>query len=141
MTRVDFYVLEPSNEESFSRFVCRLTEKAWRQGNKIFLNCHSEQVATRFDDLLWTYKDTSFIPHALLPCEDEVPVGIGCATAAPEGYDLLINLADSVPEFFSRFERVAETTGIDDKQRQQARERYKFYQQRGYALETHKISA
>ena len=140
MTRVDFYVFESGNEDSFSRFICRLTEKAWRKGNRIFMHCPNQQVASRFDDLLWTFRDTSFLPHAVVPCEDEVPVSIGTSDAPPPGYDLLINLAESVPEFFSRFERVVETTGVSDTQRQQARDRYRFYQQRGYALETHKIT-
>ena len=104
------------------------------------MHCPDHQVATRFDELLWTFRDTSFLPHAVLPCEHEVPVGIGTAAAPGPGYDLLINLTHSVPEFFSRFERVVETTGCNDEQRQSARERYRYYQQRGYALETHKIS-
>ena len=140
MTRVDFYVFESGNEDSFARFICRLTEKAWRKGNRIFMHCPDRHVATRFDDLLWTYRDTSFLPHAVVPCEEEVPVGIGTSDDPPPGFDLLINLTTSVPDFFSRFERVVETTGITDQQREEARERYRFYQQRGYALETHKIS-
>lgn len=97
-------------------------------------------MASRFDDLLWTYRDISFLPHALVPCEEETPVGIGADTEPAAGYDLMINLTDSVPEFFSRFERVVETTGIDEQQRKLARDRYRFYQERGYALETHQIN-
>jgi DNA polymerase-3 subunit chi len=53
---------------------------------------------------------------------------------------VLINLAAKVPSFFSRFERVAEIVTTDDQAKEQARDRYKFYQQRGYELETHKLS-
>ena len=49
MTRVDFYVFESGNDDSFSRFICRLTEKAWRQGNRIFMHCPDHQVASRFE--------------------------------------------------------------------------------------------
>lgn len=162
MTRVDFYVLESGTRETLFQFVCRLTEKAWRKGNRIFMHCHDDQTAAKLDDLLWTYRDISFLPHSLASHNEETPIVIGVATgppdalpqahgispealpetgsAQPKAYDLLINLADSVPEFFSRFERVIETTGIDDQHRQLARERYRYYQQRGYALETHKIS-
>ena len=162
MTRVDFYVLESGTRETLFQFVCRLTEKAWRKGNRIFMHCHDDQTAAKLDNLLWTYRDISFLPHSLASQDEETPIVIGVATNPPEAggfpteagdlppeasdlrpqaYDLLINLADSVPEFFSRFERVIETTGIDDQHRQLARERYRFYQQRGYALETHKISS
>jgi DNA polymerase IIIc chi subunit len=34
-----------------------------------------------------------------------------------------------------------ETTGINDSERSAARERYRFYQERGYALNTHKIDS
>lgn len=148
MTRVDFYVLESGTRETLFQFVCRLTEKAWRKGNRIFMHCHDDQTAAKLDHLLWTYRDISFLPHSLASQDEETPIVIGVATNPPQAsdlppkaYDLLINLADSVPEFFSRFERVIETTGIDDQHRQLARERYRFYQQRGYALETHKISS
>ena len=55
-------------------------------------------------------------------------------------HQVLINLTDTVPMFFSRFERVTEIVPANEKSRHQARERYKFYQQRGYELETHKLS-
>lgn len=141
MTRVDFYVLESGTRETLFQFICRLTEKAWRKGNRIFLHCHDDKTASTLDGLLWSYRDISFLPHALVVDDDNSPIGIGVAADPPKSYDLLINLADSVPDFFSRFERVIETTGIDDQHRQLARDRYRYYQQRGYPLETHKISA
>jgi DNA polymerase-3 subunit chi len=46
-----------------------------------------------------------------------------------------------VPPFFSRFHRVAELVDGDEEQRRQSRERYRFYRDRGYALENHPIKA
>ena len=62
---------------------------------------------------------------------------LGSAPAAPEGMDTLVNLHPEVPGFFSQFERVIETTGHDDHTRQLARERYRFYKDRGYLLAMH----
>jgi DNA polymerase-3 subunit chi len=53
--------------------------------------------------------------------------------------DVLVNLASTVPAFFSRFNRVAELVGNDEAARAAARERYRFYQERGYTLNTHKL--
>ena len=53
--------------------------------------------------------------------------------------DLLINLGDEQPIFFSQFERVAEFINDDKELKLLGRERYRFYQQRGYELSTHKI--
>ena len=55
--------------------------------------------------------------------------------------DVLINLKRDVPGFFSRFERVIEIVAGPEVQRNLARERFKFYRDRGYPLETHELSS
>jgi DNA polymerase-3 subunit chi len=65
-----------------------------------------------------------------------VKVVLGTSAAAPAGMDTLINLHVEVPGFFSQFEQVLETTGHDSHTRQLARERYRFYKDRGYPLNT-----
>jgi DNA polymerase-3 subunit chi len=54
---------------------------------------------------------------------------------------ILLNLDHDLPGFFSRFERVLEIVGADPGDRQAARERYRFYQQRGYELHKHDLGA
>ena len=46
----------------------------------------------------------------------------------------------AVPPFFSRFERVVEIVNQDETQRQLARERFKYYRDRGYDLHTHNLN-
>jgi DNA polymerase-3 subunit chi len=141
MTRIDFYVLDDPNKRQHQHLVCRLTEKAWREGRTIHIICDADATATELDDLLWTYKDISFLPHAKQGTAEavDVPVTLGCHNQIPTTTDVLINLGADVPDFFSRFERVMETTGSDPKSRSAARERYRYYQERGYALNTHKL--
>ncbi len=141
MTRVDFYVLDDPNERQHRHLVCRLTEKAWREGHTIHIRCEGADSVASLDDLLWTYKDTSFLPHATLDAAESggVPVTLGHQEQTPDTADVLINLGHDVPAYFSRFERVMETTGSDVHARNAARERYRFYQERGYALNTHKL--
>jgi len=52
---------------------------------------------------------------------------------------VLINLAGDVPEFFSRYQRVAEVVDANATRREQSRERYRFYRDRGYKLNTHQV--
>jgi DNA polymerase-3 subunit chi len=148
MTRVDFYVLEDTADQARERFACRLVEKAWRLQHKIYLHAASAQDAQRVDQLLWTFRDGSFVPHALdtggLDGELDgtlaaaTPVRIGSGADPAFDADLLVNLDREVPLFFSRFERVAEiVAGEDDKAA--ARERFRFYRDRGYTLEYHQI--
>jgi len=140
MTQVDFYILAGSDLSSCERFACRLTEKAFRSGYRIFLNGATPQQAEQLDKLLWTFRPGSFVPHCCSPAEDkDVPVVIGCDSEPDTETDLLINLADDTPPFFSRFQRVAEIINQDPQRREKGRQRYRFYQERGYPLAHHNI--
>ena len=66
-------------------------------------------------------------------------VTLGHGQQAPQSAELLVNLQRDVPPFFSQFEQVVETTGPDEATRALARNRYRFYKDRGYPLETIKV--
>lgn len=144
MTRIDFYIIEAGSAEATDIFICRLTEKAWSQNNAVYLHTMDEQHAIKYDELLWTFTDNSFIPHSLevsKESEKSVLIGHHAITETPSHHhDVLINLHHESPSFFSQFERVAEIITTDEKSRIKGRERYQFYRDRGYALETHKMS-
>ena len=68
------------------------------------------------------------------------PVLIGVnQPPSPGRWEVLINLAEEVPEFFSRYERVAEVVDANEVRRERSRERYRFYRDRGYKLNTHQV--
>lgn len=140
MTQVDFYILNDEAGTARALLACRLTEKAWKQGHRVYINTASPQQLAELDDLLWTFRAGSFIPHGVYTETDtEEPVALGHASE-PDGHnDVLVNLSDEIPAYFSRFERVAELVGPDEQQRAAARERYRYYQDRGYTLNTHKL--
>ena len=99
--------------------------------------------AQQVDELLWGFREESFIPHQLMSEKNDdqpVKVLIGHDAEPPLECDVLINLAEQVPLFFSRFPRVAEIVGSDESQKLQARERFRFYRDRGYQLSTHDIT-
>lgn len=141
MTRVDFYVLERPSPQALDLFVCRLAEKAFQQGHRVQIRCAGAARARDLDDMLWSFHDTSFVPHALAgsPEAREAPVVIAEGDLEPDMADVLINLHPEVAPFFSRFERVIETTGEDDAGREAARARYRFYRDRGYAIQNHRL--
>ncbi|MEN8204383.1 MAG: DNA polymerase III subunit chi [Pseudomonadota bacterium] len=141
MTRVDFYILQDSQPNARQLFACKLTEKAYKQGHKVYINAASNQQLKQLDDLLWTFRDGSFLPHGRYSAADtgEQPVLLGHAIE-PDGHsDVLVNLANDIPTFFSRFDRVAELVGSDDAQREAARKRYRFYKDCGYTMNTHRL--
>ncbi len=93
------------------------------------------------DRLLWTFRQGSFIPHATLERANPsmTPVIISGNDEAGEENDVLINLALEVPNFFSRFERVAELIDKEPELKSAGRARFRFYRDRGYPLNTHDI--
>ncbi len=141
MTRIDFHVLPANGKIDADRWACKLAAKAWRQGHRVYLLAASETHALRLDDLLWTFRDTSFLPHALIAERSEdIRVLVGSGEEAPEEHEVMISLAHPVPSFFSRFERVLEVVPAQEGPRTLARERFRFYKERGYPLESHDIA-
>ena len=140
MTRVSFYLLADNGDEAALRFACRLAEKAHGEQHRVFLRVPDDDTGARLDALLWTFRQGSFVPHAraqALQADDPTPVVIG-DHPPDEQNDVLINLGADVPGFFSRFSRTVEVVTPDA--RADARQRYRFYADRGYALETHEIA-
>jgi len=141
MTRVDFYLLG-NGGDSRELFACRLTEKAWRLGHRVYLFVPDAPAALELDELLWTFSQGSFVPHAVYrnPSDAEAnPVLIGHNEPPAECHDVLVSLAPEVPPWFSRFVRVAELVANDEAEKNRARERFRFYRERGYPLETHNL--
>ena len=142
MSKVDFYVLKASGDAARAQFACRLAEKAYRLKNKVHIQTDSLKSAGQLDELLWTFRDGSFVPHEVLDTAQSdpvAPVTIGC-DAVPEGEcDLLINLADSVPASTTSFPRIAEIVTSDDTAKAQSRNRFVVYRDDGHTLETHKL--
>jgi len=144
VTQVDFYILENDSEDARLRLACRIVDKATQQDQHVFINSSSDSEAKKLDELLWTFSQGSFIPHKIVRQAGDAaprePVVIGLSQPpAGDRWDVLINLAADVPDFFSRYERVAEVVDGNSARREQSRERYRFYRDRGYKLNTHQV--
>jgi DNA polymerase-3 subunit chi len=152
VTQVDFYILATDSNDSWLRLACRITEKAIQRKLQVYLLSENEADAARLDGLLWTFSQGSFIPHRLVgkdsdaPFEEPVLIGrndlaeeMSATTPASQRWDLMINLTTQVPESFSRYDRVAEVIDANPVRRENGRERFRFYRDRGYELNTHNI--
>ncbi|PCJ32501.1 MAG: DNA polymerase III subunit chi [Gammaproteobacteria bacterium] len=141
MTRISFYILKGSVEHDRQVFACRLIEKAYKQGQHIFVHTENAEQTQQLNNCLWSFRADSFIPHQLAEeaSQPDNTILVGHDSKPPRLMDLLINLAAEQPAFFSSFNRVAEFINDDITIKTTGRQRYQFYQQHGYALETHKI--
>ncbi|MCC6302115.1 MAG: DNA polymerase III subunit chi [Gammaproteobacteria bacterium] len=140
--RVDFYILPGDAPAARDQLGCRLAEKACKMGHKVYLHTESEAHARRLDELLWTFRAGSFLPHALLGDDPQPapPVLIGrTGGAEPPARDVLINLATAMPDFLDRFGRVAEIVDQSAEVKQAGRERFRRYRELGCQPETHKL--
>ena len=147
MTKIDFYQID--NEPPLM-FACRLIDKIYHQGHQIHVHTGDAEQTEALDQLLWTFRPERFVPHEVGQAETDlaatetkrqVPVRICHASEPVQHQDVLINLAPRVPDFFSRFVRVAELVPVEQNSRLAARANYKFYQDRGYPLDYHTIKS
>ena len=135
--RVDFYILPDPAPDARERLSCRLAEKAYKMGHTVYLHADSESQAQRLDDLLWTFRAGSFVPHARGGGQPS-PVLIGSGEA-PGAADLLITLSAAVPAFYERFTRVAEIIDGNEDNKRAGRERFRFYRGRGLEPQSHHL--
>lgn len=138
MTKIDFHILPDASMDSRWLYTCRLVEKAANLGHKILLVVDTEEEAKTLDDLLWSFKPESFIPHQIIGGENDANIEITYSNTTGDHQDVLINLSSQVPAYFSRFERVSEIVIQEPKILENTREHYRHYKQRGYPVAQHK---
>jgi len=51
-----------------------------------------------------------------------------------------VNFCSDNPQSFSRFERLIEIVGQEEEDKTQARDRFRFYRDRGYEIRTHDLA-
>ncbi|SEJ17189.1 DNA polymerase III subunit chi [Pseudomonas sp. NFR16] len=139
MTQVDFYILPSADPLARLDFACKLTDKAWRLGHRIYLHCSDAQQREDLDARLWRFKGETFVPHGVSEEDQDAPVALGVGDDPGQHQDLLVNLDLRIPEFFKRFARVAEIVVEDPAIRLAARESFRFYREQGYPLQDHRL--
>lgn len=138
MTRIDFYHGATDRLET----AVRLCAKAWAHGEPATLFTRKSELADRLDRLMWTRDPNSFLPHCRsnAPLAGETPILI-CDQLEPIHQDrLLINVDDDPPPGFERFLRLLDITDTQESTRQAARQRLRFYRERGYEVTLHDLS-
>ncbi|CAH9018120.1 DNA polymerase III subunit chi [Candidatus Nitrosacidococcus sp. I8] len=143
MRQIDFYLLNSNKLGEDKRFACKLTEKIYHLGQKIYIYTENKDQAQNIDNLLWTFRQSSFVPHSMIVDHNgEIPISpvlIGYQDKPNIPIDLLINLSLQVPSFYKDFQRIAEIILQDELNRQEGRKRYRYYRSQSYELVAHEI--
>ena len=138
--RVDFYVQAAEAPKGHLTLACRVTEKAYQAGHRIYLRCEDAQQANELDELLWTFSQSSFVPHQLVSSgRSDAPVTIGHTPPSSGEAEVIVSLAEEPIPDLGGFARLAEIVGHDSMQRESGRKRYRFYREQGLDPVTHEI--
>ncbi|SEN06214.1 DNA polymerase III subunit chi [Halomonas caseinilytica] len=146
MTQVDFYILPDTTLDARLEFACRLAETIVNKGYRLHLHAEDEAMARTLDDRLWDFRPDAYLPHALLGSEQagSVPATIGWGE--PPALDepaiqAMLNLHPGIPEWFSRFERVAEIINQHQEVLTAKRDCWQTYKKRGYPVKAHQLGS
>ncbi len=142
MPAIDFYIFSEGNANTRLQLACRLIEKAYKNRHRVYIHAENQPEAHQLDELLWTYREDSFIPHNLYGegPEPAPPIQIGFDAQPEKHRDILINLSSNIPTFYHQFNRVLELVPNDAALQESARNRFRQYRQQGFEIKTHKMS-
>ena len=142
MTQIDFYILNSSFSLEREKFACRLVEKAYKLGHRIFVQVADQDQQSTLDKLLWTFRQGSFVPHDLdTSTESEsTPVVIGYEGQAIGQREVLVNLSNDIPQNYRSYDRMTEIVDQTSSTTQSARERFRFYRDQGLEIKTHQVN-
>ena len=117
---------------------CQQAAIAYRQQQKVFIFTQNQAQAHAVDEMLWAFDADSFVPHNLMGEGPSYGSPVEISWQAPTNRRaLLINLTDEVPAFAAQFNQVIDFVPADEQLKQQARQRYRTYQQAGFAVKMH----
>lgn len=138
MTRIDFR----SNVPDKIGYACRLVRKARAADCRVVLLAADQAELMTLDQSLWSFSELEFLPHVIAgdPLAPSTPIILTDSDDAElPHHQVLINLSGRTPAHFARFERMFEIVSSSQADTIAGRERYRFYQQRGYPL-THIVA-
>lgn len=142
MTRVEFIF----NVEDKLAKAADLCEKAVVKGRQLTFAAADSNLCFQLQDALWQTSPSSFMPLLALHDTQQTvathfPVHFFLHGAESNGIklmqdDVLIHFLQETPNYFSRFRYLVELVGCDEQDKVLARNRFKFYRERGYEIKT-----
>lgn len=115
---------------------CALLGGAYAKKKPMLVFAPDSAIASSLDRMLWTNSALSFVPHCRADSSlaAETPILITDTLDTIPQDERLMNLSQVIPPGFSRFQSLIEVVGQEEEERSAARERVKFYKDRGYEV-------
>jgi DNA polymerase-3 subunit chi len=116
---------------------CEIAEENHARGRRLQIIAVDQEQAERLDDLLWTFKPDSFVPHGLWvgsPDEPDQPVVITTRKENVPGMDSLLMMGYCDVDLVSRFSHASHLV-VDNEERLDSSRRYwKLLKDAGFSL-------
>jgi len=129
MTLIEFYF---NVADKFSK-VAELTQHCLDRGQKLAVLCPSADITQQLYQYLHQ-QPALCLPQSWQIQSVDTPVHLTWQIQQMHHDDVLINLQHPQPRSFSCFSKTIELVGVDERDKADARERFKFYRQRGYEI-------
>ncbi|UJP04518.1 MAG: DNA polymerase III subunit chi [Nitrosomonas sp.] len=141
MTQINFY----SGTADKLLTACQLCAKAVRQGLRVIVYVPDISLMAQFDQRLWSFSPTSFIPHCRndeeISLVQQTPVILSNKTPNNAAFDVLLNLHHQSPPYFEQFTKIIEIAGTTQEDKSAARERYRNYKNAGFDIHHYQLDA
>ena len=139
MTEIAFHVNAPDKLDYACRLLCATQKKSAQ-----VLVLGQIDALKSLSSKLWAMAPTEFLPHCSADASAEViahsPIVLSAELLSSGAESqVLLNLGAALPAGFERFERLIELVGQDSDDLQAARNRWKHYKDRGYALSRYDV--
>jgi DNA polymerase-3 subunit chi len=126
VTKVEFHSQVPDR----LLYACRLLRKAAASSAQVLVTA-DEDTLMQFDQLLWSFSSTDFVPHCFQDAPMQVvgntPIVLTPSPQTHAAQPTLLNLGSDVPVGFEQFARIIEIVSTDVNDKQRARSRWKRY--------------
>ena len=128
MTNIQFYILASDDLEQRWSYARKLLVQTLLRGKTVHVHtscaAHTRLLMEKLLSSLGDKDESVSIDHKGEPDSNQ---------------QVLLNLSNEVPYFFSSFETTLEVVHAEANTRKMGRERYRYYQQRGYPLRHYDI--
>jgi DNA polymerase-3 subunit chi len=124
MTEVIFVEVTASRMEMRT---CEIAERTYAQGISLQIIAANQEQAARLDELLWSFRPDSFVPHGLYQGdqnEPSQPVAITHVTERVSGIEGLIMMDYCPVDLVKQFSQAIHLVVVDNPERLEASRRY-----------------
>ncbi len=130
-SRIQFYNIQGTSNST--KAICKIINKYYKQGYKIAVISDNDDIISSLDKDLWTFEQISFVPHCIINNLDSDcnVILISKDDIKDKSYlrdfDVIMNLSDDLCDFQYENKIYLEVVTSNDKQKDRARDKYKYY--------------